>query len=242
MKNKVAQEGICALCGEYKKLSFEHVPPQCAFNDKPIFIQKYEHLIDKNSYFFGKKSISNKGFGSYTLCESCNNNTGDWYGRDFGDFAHQGMAIINQVGRNKYAIQGDYYIKPLNVIKQILVMFMSADKAGYLRSQKELVDFIFDREKTRLPAKYKVFIYSTLSPYKRMMGYSVVYTAKLGVQKWAELNFQPFGYLLAEESLPAHEDMCDISQFGDCNYNQKIVVELTTAHLTVNSPWIGDYK
>ena len=235
-------EGNCALCGELKKLSFEHVPPQSAFNDKPIFMQTHEHLADKDSNLYGKKKRSNKGFGGYTLCETCNNNTGNWYARDFADFAHQGMEIIKGYETPQYAIKGVYNIKPLNVIKQVLTMFMSADKLGHLRDQKELVEFILNKDVIGLPEKYKVYLYSTLSSNKRMMGYSVVWDPELGVQKWAEINFQPFGYLLAEESGPAHKDMCDISSFGIKKYDERVSVEITTAYLHVDSPWIGTYK
>ena len=64
MKNKEVQEGFCALCGKFKKLSFEHVPPQSAFNNKPIFFQTHKHLTDQSSYLYGKKIKSNKGFGA----------------------------------------------------------------------------------------------------------------------------------------------------------------------------------
>lgn len=232
--------GNCSLCGEYKKLSFEHVPPAAAFNNKPIYVQGHEHLIDKNSYVFGKKKRSNRGFGGYTLCESCNNNTGDWYARDFVSFAHQGMSVITK-SAPKYIVTGTYRIKPLNVIKQVLTMFMSADKSGYLQSNKELVDFLLNKESVCMPDKYGVHIYSTLSPLKRMIGYSIVSDPKLGVQKWSEINFQPFGYLLTEDSIPAHKHMCDISRFANFKYDQELSVEITTAYLKVGSPLIGTY-
>ena len=160
MTKKKIIEGNCALCSEFKKLSFEHVPPQSAFNDKLIFVQTHEHLIPQNSFLYGKKKRSNKGFGGYTLCEACNNNTGEWYARDFAEFAHQGMGIINSLDKPKYTIQGIYNIKPLNVIKQIMVMFMSADKSGHLKSQKDLVDFLLNKEVVGLPERYGVYLYS----------------------------------------------------------------------------------
>lgn len=241
MAAKIIHKGFCAICGEHKKLSFEHVPPQSAFNDRPIFIQGHEQLTEQGSHVYGKYMRSNKGFGAYTLCETCNNNTGDWYARDFSDFAHQGMKIITGLEKPQYAITGTYLIKPLNVIKQIIAMFLSADKSGHLRSQKDLVEFVMDKETVGLPDRYKVYLYSTLSPKKRMMGYSVVYAGELGVQKWSEINFQPFGYLLAEESTPAHEHQLDISGFGNFKYDQKASLEITTAYLSVNTPWIGTY-
>ena len=170
---KKNNQGYCAVCGNFGKLSFEHVPPQAAFNNKPIFIQTYEHLSDSNPFLHGKKMTSNKGFGGYTLCELCNKTTGSWYAKDFAIFAQQGMEIINKA-EPKHFIKGVYLIKPLNVIKQILTMFMSADKGGHLRSQKSLVNFILKKEETGFPEKYSIFLYSTLSSVKRMMGYSVI--------------------------------------------------------------------
>jgi hypothetical protein len=163
MNSPKHREGTCAICGEHRKLSFEHVPPQSAFNNKPIFIQTYDHLLNKNSFLFGKKSKAIRGFGRYTLCESCNNNTGDWYARDFKDFAHQGMTIIENLEKPQQVVHGTYNIKPLNVLKQILAMFMSADSSGHLRSNKDLVNFILQRETVGLPPKFKVYIYSTLN-------------------------------------------------------------------------------
>lgn len=241
MTKKKITEGNCALCGELKKLSFEHVPPAAAFNNKPIFIQNHEHLTDQSSYVYGKKMKSHKGFGGYTLCEACNNNTGDWYARDFAEFAYQGMGIV-QEKEPRYIIKGTYKIKPLNVIKQILIMFMSADNSGHLRSQENLVEFLLNKESVGIPEKYRIHLYSTLSAKKRMMGYSVVYNPILGVQKWSEINFQPFGYLLSEDSKPAHKHMCDITNFGKINYDKELSVEISTPYLNVESPWIGTYK
>ena len=121
-------------------------------------------------------------------------------------------------------------------------MFMSIEKTEILRSRKDLVNFILEKEKIGLPDKYKLFLYSTLSPKKRMFGYSYVYDEKLGMQKWAEINFQPFGYLLAEDSGPAHEHMCEISNFGDFKYNEVVNIQITTVYLNVDSPIIGRYK
>lgn len=234
-------QGICSLCGELKNLSFEHVPPKSAFNNKPIHIQTHDHLFNQNSPFFGKRMTSNKGFGSFTLCESCNNTTGGWYARDFGSFAHQGMDIIRSLKKPALFITGIYDIMPLRVIKQTLTMFLCADKSGHLRSQKDLIEFIQKKEIKGIPARFKVFLYSTLSQKKRMMGYSVVYNHLHGIQKWSEINFQPFGYLLAEESHAAQKDQFDMSCFGNYDYDEKVRIQITTPVLMVDNPWIGNY-
>ena len=231
-------EGTCAICGQFGKLSFEHVPPQSAFNNKPIYM--YNDLnFDENAKKIGKRKKSNKGFGSYTLCEPCNNNTGNWYAKDFASFAQQGMEAVHAA--DSLAIQHVYTIKPLNVFKQIMTMFMSADKGGHLRSQQGLVDFLLNRTSNELPEEYKIYIYSNTSPVKRMLGYCVVYDPVLGIQKWSEINFQPFGYLPTENSQPAHEFMVDITPWSKMPYGQSYNVKMITAYLKVSTPVIGTY-
>jgi hypothetical protein len=234
-------EGICALCGKYGKLTFEHVPPEAAFNDSPIYTHTADHLVNKNSPVYGKRSRSNKGFGSCTLCAPCNNNTGGWYSKSYVDFARQGMQILtsnDHVG----SVVGSYLIKPLNVIKQILTMFMSADKTGHLRSHINLVDYILDKESIVFPANFKVFIYSNDSHVKRMLGCSVVLDPMTGIQQWSEINFKPFGFLLAEDSGPAHPHMVDISNWGKVPYNITCMVVLSTILLEVTNMGIGVYS
>ena len=68
--------GICKLCGKQSKLTFEHIPPEGAFNSKPVYFQDKENLLDKSSYRYGGRKRSNKGAGGYHLCKSCNNNNG----------------------------------------------------------------------------------------------------------------------------------------------------------------------
>lgn len=236
------KKGNCCLCGKFSDLSFEHVPPQSAFNKKPIFIQNHDNLLNQSSPHFGKRMKSNQGFGGYTLCESCNNNTGAWYARDYAEFAKQGMDTIIALKSRQYSIQGNFDIKPLNVLKQILTMFMSADKSGHLCSQKDLVDFLLNKEETNFPSRFKVFIYWTVSLKKRFLGCSIVYDENLGIQKWAEINFQPFGYLLTEDSKPAHENMCDISDFHKFKYNEQKTLSFESVYLNVDNPIIGTYS
>lgn len=243
MGSKKLRMDNCCLCGEYKELSFEHVPPRSAFNNKPIFIQGFTHLTDRSSPLYGRSMKSNKGFGGYTLCKSCNSNTGTWYARDFAEFAHQGMSIMNsyETPLQSPIINGRFKINPLNVIKQILTMFMSADKSGHLQSQKDLVSYLLEKESKKLPERYQVYLYYTLSPKKRMVGYSIVWDPVLGAQKWSEINFQPFGYLLTEDSKPAHKYMCNISRFSQIDFGKTVELDLSAIYLPIENVAIGQY-
>lgn len=237
---KKEQEGKCAVCGEHGRLSFEHVPPHSAFNSDPIFIQKAEHLFQHGSHQFGKRSRSNRGFGRHTLCATCNNHTGDWYARDFSSFVKQAMIIIKEK-KDTQIIEGRYCIKPLNVLKQITTMFMSANFGGHLQPDPELTQFVLKKSQRHLPKKYRIYLYSTLSKQKRMMGMQVIRLADGSINKWSEINFQPFGYLLTEDSSPPNDFMVDITHFSDFEYGQEMTCDISTAYLKVSSPYVGTY-
>lgn len=241
-QDNLKKYGICALCGNEGKLSFEHVPPQTAYNDSAIFIQNHIHLTKQSSPLYGKKMRSNRGSGGYTLCEVCNKTTGSWYVPAFSDFVHQGMSIIKQFKHPVPVIMGTYRIKPLNVIKQILTMFLTIETGGILRADSKLTGFILGKENNMLPSRYDVYLYSTLSSQSRMMGYSFVGGDTAEMQKWSEINFKPFGYFLTDESQPPNGRMCKITSWSNFQYDKEVSIQMATCYLRVDSFIIGTYK
>ena len=152
------KEGICRICGNYGKLTFEHVPPQSAFNSNPVFFPKSVHLHDKKSYLYGKKIRSNQGAGGYYLCKSCNNLTGSYYGDSYKKFAYIGMmALTYRIWASKI-ITFEYAIKPLNILKQILAMFMAIDTSEQLLNLEGLANFILDKDSKDLPGYFGVMV------------------------------------------------------------------------------------
>lgn len=85
--------GICHLCGQYGPLSYEHVPPEAAFNGRKVFRASVEDYWQRGGP--EGRSVPGKqlqrGYGDYTLCGECNNKTGRWYAPDFIDWCRQGM-------------------------------------------------------------------------------------------------------------------------------------------------------
>lgn len=238
MKNEI--RGHCALCGELKKLTFEHVPPECAFNAKPIFIQRHEHLTEQQSPLYGKLARSPRGFGKQSLCESCNNITGNWYVKDYCDFAEQGLKQVEKM--ETPLLKGEFTIKPLNVLKQILMMFISADTSGALRSKPGLVDYLLNRENTAYPEGISIYLYANRSIKKRLLGYSAVMDiGEEQVKHWSEINFQPFGYFLTYNSPPPNRFMTDITGFKNYSYGQAGKLGIPLVYLSVSSPLIGFY-
>jgi hypothetical protein len=110
-KYKEKPTGYCQLGNQYGFLTFEHVPPRSAFNDRSIYIQGHEQLFEERSQLFGKKKRSHRGFGGYTLCASCNNKTGDWYARAFVSFAKQGMEHFKDFESPQGKFEAEYVLK-----------------------------------------------------------------------------------------------------------------------------------
>src|SRR5687767_12864916 len=127
MARRPKHSGTCQICGMHGKLSFEHVPPEAAFNDKKYHYSREakEIIDDSNSttiedYFVTRNNGRKKqgGIGFFTLCTKCNNNTGSWYGKDFVSWAFQCMSILLK-SSGKPSLYYPTFIFPLRIIKQI---------------------------------------------------------------------------------------------------------------------------
>lgn len=234
--------GKCQLCGLRKKLTFEHVPPKAAFNSDAIFIQKYDHLLNELSPVYGKKMRSNKGFGAYTLCKECNNNTGSWYAKDFAEFALQGMDILKYERENLEKVKFVIQFKPLNVVKQILTMFLSADTSGSILKVPKLQKFLLDKKSRNFPKNIKILMYCNCSVNKKMIGYSIgLFPNFEGVCSLSEINFKPFGYILVIGEAKSWIPYGNATPFLNFAYNEVQNVEMELPYLKVGTSIIGQY-
>ncbi len=80
-------QGTCHICGQNKKLTFEHIPPHKAFNNLSAKVYNGGELLKKYKGEPYKYQNMQKGKGGYTLCEECNNNTGSWYVEEYIEIA-----------------------------------------------------------------------------------------------------------------------------------------------------------
>src|SRR5216684_6998566 len=92
--SQMKREGVCHICGNYGPLSFEHIPPRAAFNNRSVIKVKFEEALELGPDGVAKGPIQQQGAGQYTLCRKCNNDTGAWYGKSFVDWCYQGMDIL----------------------------------------------------------------------------------------------------------------------------------------------------
>src|SRR5690349_12506408 len=90
-------EGYCRLCGDRKVLTQEHIPPKAAFNHER---RVFETMQDALRLSGQKHSIFQGGIQKTTLCESCNNKTGNWYAKAFVEWSKQGFIFLDKIESN----------------------------------------------------------------------------------------------------------------------------------------------
>ena len=78
--------GKCALCGKECNLSFEHIPPESAFNNSPAKPVSGDKLVEDDDRMPWdtsglKYEHQQRGMGKYSLCRDCNSFTGVYYGK-----------------------------------------------------------------------------------------------------------------------------------------------------------------
>ena len=93
----------CGLCGDIRKLSKAHVPPQVAGNTTKV-LRAADVIVDQVRR---PGRWSEGGMWVRGLCEACNNRAGNLYDVPFADFAEQVELLSSPTARRLAVIQGE---------------------------------------------------------------------------------------------------------------------------------------
>jgi hypothetical protein len=239
-----APDGKCRICGAYGPLTYEHIPPEAAFNDKRILLADTKALLaskDWASFEEPKGRWQQRGAGDHTLCASCNSKTGGWYGSQYVEWAAQGMRQL--VANGAIPPVQAYDICPLHVLKQILSLFCSACGPEFAEADHELRRLLLNKEERGLPAKYRLYAYliDLESKGTRQSGITAALSGG-HTQVFAEIAFPPFGYFLTFDSRPEDAGLCDITHFKDFSWKERRYLQLSLPVRQVNSYFPGDFR
>lgn len=236
-------DGKCHICGRYTKLTFEHVPPRSAFNNRPVVNTPFENLVNAPDLDHLKGPITQKGSGGYTLCAQCNNDTGRWYGKSFVDWTYQGLSYSEIAKHNPHA-SFLFRIHPLRVIKQIVCMFFSVNSSSFCDKNCELVRFVLNKDLKGINLRYRVFAYFNRSERSRQTAVcAMISTTDYSRQCYfSEFTFPPLGYVMTFDSFPPDNRLVDISDFSKFSFDESKEVILNPPLLDVYN-WVpGDYR
>lgn len=243
--------GKCALCRTEGELSFEHIPPQSSFNSTPAKPVSGDSIMlddDRMPWDIEGLPYSNqqRGMGKYSLCASCNNNTGTWYGYDYKLMAH----VINHTllqpidpGINGIGIRN---IHPLRLVKQVISMFCSINNYDDKRFEP-LRNFVLDKDMVGLDKnKYKLCMYFTKSKLIKYAPLSVL--LQMGNEQYesialSEITAYPLGFILYFDPSPTwgYEGV-DITSFGDCAFDDIATIEMPLCIKEVNDIFPAHYR
>jgi hypothetical protein len=236
--------GTCCICGRVGPLSFEHVPPREAFNDRPVLLMEYREAINLGPDDPPRGSkVQQQGMGAYTLCNSCNPKTGSWYGTFFADWCRQGMELL-QRARGRPSLYYPYNIYPLPILKQIVTMFFSVEPENFRLYHRELVRFVLNREAKYLPPRYRFFVYYNIEGQPRLMGGAFIGDLHRGeIRNISEITYPPFGYVMTIDSPPTDDRLVEITHFARYEYDRATQVTLRLPTLPTHLPKLpGDYR
>jgi len=234
--------GVCHICGKNGPLTFEHVPPRAAFNNRRVVTAGFDEVIRLGPDEVPTGPVQQRGAGGYTLCASCNNRTGSWYGRSFVDWCYQGMDILIRSGGKPSLIYMNYLF-PLRVIKQIATMFFSVNGEQFSQVHPVLVRFILNREQKYLPPRYRFFAYYNMSGKCRYSGVVAKVDTRTGKPFiYSEITYPPFGYVMTLDSQPPDPRLSEITGFSRFSYNEFRVFNLRLPVLQTHLWYPGDYR
>ncbi len=256
MKANYGHPGECKLCGEFKKLTFEHVPPEKSFNHFPV---KEFSLGDSMDLMTGntgrlpwqteglKYKQKQKGNGDYYLCESCNNNTGSWYIEEYTILT---STLNNLIADIKPQINEEYSfvldgVHPLRIYKALLTMFCDINNNCF--GDEKLRNFLLDKESNKLETdKYSLYIFMVAPGMRRLSGLSILLSLNQEKTQLAqtEISSYPLGAVLYLDK-PENKDVPGIciDNFRKYNYNDVCSVEFhEMPYFEINSYFPGDYR
>lgn len=248
--------GICAICGQYKELSQEHIPPKNAFNSSNVRILSDEEAL---KVFTGsdnrlpwdtqglKGYIQQGGFKKYCLCRSCNSNTGQWYMRAYTDFAkaiHRYIVIEKlSVGYLYSFIAKDVY--PLRLYKAMITMICDINSNCF--NDENLQQFILNKEDNHIDtSKYSLYMFLVSSQMPRIGELSGIWDIRIpnNIVFVSEVASYPIGIALYLDKPKNYIPFgFNVDEFVNYDYNTKEAIQFTKIpYIDINSKFPADYR
>lgn len=233
--------GVCCICGKDTKLTFEHIPPRAAFNHFGLKLYDYLDFILRDNTRYKQ---TQKGAGKYSLCSSCNNQTGEWYGSAYAEFARQGMHYYKM--KTQGLVYVPYTIYPLRVLKQIVSCFASVNGPLWCQQHPQIREFLLNPYERRFVSDIDIRMYmQTQSRIKfdGILGQMNPFTGeRFFGSEWA---YPPFSYIcvcdIEYTSYRVLNELFSVKSFLKYGYDDRATLYLKIPRKPCN-PTILDFR
>lgn len=251
------EKGYCHICQKNIDLTFEHIPPNKAFNftrAKSIEGESMLKLIsDKERMPWNTQGLryvsKQSGMGINSLCGSCNNLTGTNYGNAYIDFAwtiHHLFPEINKKIKNKnpktICIE-KLKVNPLLFAKQVLSMFCSLCP-HITKENPEIIDLLLNKEKRGLDTKkYRLTMFLIDKYIIQYSGFQVMHYVGGETKLISTIDAYPFGFVLEFDPKGEVDDLeLDITNFFNDYECKEYILNFGIAVLERNNFFPKDYR
>ena len=236
-------EGKCRICGGVGPLSWEHVPPEAAYNNQRLVRAAQEQMLKPERWDGVRGQIEQRGGGDYTLCEPCNNKTGTWYAAEYVRWARQGLDRLARIpDHEENAFFVPFRGRPLRFLKQVVTMVFSANGADFAPRHPELVEFVLDWRATGLPPQYKIDLVLARGGFARQSGVSGMVDLSNGAAEFSsEIAHFPFALrlIVGGEHRTRRGALEQFAQFGPDDEGEAWLYTIA-GHVVTKFP--GDYR
>jgi hypothetical protein len=241
--NRRPSLGKCHICGLGGKLSYEHVPPEKAFNDRRVVRAPMQEYLDTGLQWPERGKTLQRGAGAYTLCERCNNNTGSWYGDEYVTWAQRGLELAGRMTPGSAPATVTFIGgHPLRFLKQAVTMLFSVNNTEFAERHPVLVKFVLDRWSKGLPPDYNFFLTIVGGKRARSSGLSVALQLEQGrTVAVTEVAHPPFA-LSMTLGQDRRDDVGRITHFADCGYDEQRDVRVRLVAGEISTPYPEDYR
>ncbi len=224
-------------------LSWEHVPPESAYNDQRIVRASQQQMVTPGAWDGRGGRVEQRGSGAFTLCEACNNNTGSWYGAEYAQWARQALERLQRVPpEHDTAFFVPFRGRPLRFLKQVATMFFSVNAETFADLHPELVKFVLDRRSAGLPPQYRFDLVLVRGTFARSSGvYGTVDVSTGRTDIASEVAHFPFALrLVLSEQVSQRRGA--IEHFARHGFDEEREVWLYTIAGHIATKYPGDYR
>lgn len=255
-KKKEKYYGECRICGQYKELSAEHIPPKNAFNSGTVRVLPFDEVVKAIGGADGRMpwdftglhgSLQQGGYKRYCLCHSCNNKTGTWYMRAYTELA---KTIHNMIAINSLTVGSSYSfviknLYPLRVYKAMLTMICDLNNNCF--GDEQLRHYIMNKEDRHInTSKYSLYMYLVSTQMPRMHGLAAIaniFDTQNAILV-SEMAQYPIGFALYIDKPKSYTPFgLNADVFSTFDYGEKCDIRFTgMPYLDINSQLPADYR
>jgi hypothetical protein len=239
-------QGRCHICGKHGRLTFEHIPPLAAGNErygKSLDISRYLQTDPSAPLSSMRSSKQPRGSGAYVLCPSCNNLTGAWYVQDYATWVEQGERHRQALGATN-SIALPFRIFPARVYKQIMSIFAATCRPEMFDANPLLRKLVLDKDTRGMPDGLRLYCYlvDRENRYSRHSGVAGVIVGST-IHTLAEFAYRPFGYILTfDGTVPPDAGLFELTFFAYHGYDDYRELHLPLPVRSVESYFPADFR